>query len=420
MAKNKIKKDHRKTLITIIILLIAFGIFYVWGAIHYQRDCQIDRIVTGLQDPKVDMTKYVTPTNPDIDVTEASLKPLQSYFKNNKAASRQLANNLRKGKDSSQIKLEESGNHFLIFPKYTIRVAVFRPQVETNHSKSILTVNNKNYGEMEGADQNFYQDLGLVFPGRYHLMVNTKVQGRKLKADSVVNIWSNKTVNMTIKTGTFQIRSVPNGIVYINDRKAKKLDKYGQALFKNYPLAKGMELYIQSSYNGKKIRSYKVKDLSTSIESEFSKSDDEISDYGNAPSFEGNEKDDVYQDIEGDYIVNPLWPGLITNEEAKQILQSNYQKPDEDSFVKGKDNKEFEKFVKQVKKFKKGKKKLKLTVKVTKVLPAGDNYSQVSYQLVYKWKHGHKKIRKIFNYQDALFHKVKDNQMIENLGIEEK
>ena len=98
---------------------------------------------------------------------------------------------------------------------------------------------------MEGGNQNYYQDLGMVFPGRYHILVKSKVNGRHLDADSIVNIWSDKTVDMKIKTATFQVRSVPNGTIYINDRKAGKLNQHGSYTFKNYPIAKRMEIYIR-------------------------------------------------------------------------------------------------------------------------------------------------------------------------------
>lgn len=416
MAK-KTKKRHRG-LIIILILLIAFGIFYAWGAYYYQRDRQIDRIVNSLSDPNQDMTQYVTPSNPDIDVTKEKLQPLQQYFKENKSATKELAKNLRSGKDSDQIELIENGSHFLIFPKYTIRVQVYRPQVKTNHPHSDLMVNNQNYGVMEGANQNFYQDLGLVFPGRYHVEVNTKVSGRKLKADAVVNIWSSKTVNMTIKTGTFLIRSVPNGQVYINDKKVKTLNKHGQATFKNYPLAKDTELYIETTYNGEKIRSEKVRDLSTSISSEFSNSDDDASDYGTQP-YAGNETKDVYQDVEGDYIVNPLWKGLITSEDAQKLLQSAYENPSATIFQNGKENKDYKALKKELKSFKKEKNNLKIKVKVIKIFPAGDNRSDVTYQVVYKYKQKKKKHTKKFTYSGAIFHNVNNTQLINMLGKQE-
>lgn len=413
------QRRHPK-LLALLIFLIAFGLFYVWGAFYYQENRQLDRIVNAISDPSQSLARYVTASDPDLEVTDAKLKPLQNYFKENKNAAKQLKNNLRKGKDTDQIKLVESGTHFLLFPKYTLRVQVYRPQVQSNHPNSTLTVDKKNLGKMEGADQNFYSDLGQVFPGRYHLLVKTSVSGRKLKADAIVNVWSDKTINMTIKTGTFQIRSVPNGIVYINDRKAKKLDQYGRATFKNYPLAKNTELYIKSKYQGKTIQSEKVKDLSSSISSEFSNSDDDVNDYGTPAAYAGNQQKDVYQDVEGDYIVNPLWPGLIDQKEAGQLLYRNYLKPDETAFEKGKDSSEYKTLQKEVKAFKKNKKKIKLTVKINKILPAGDNYSTVSYQLVYNYREKGKKHKQVINYENALFHNVSQTQVIQKLGSKVK
>lgn len=364
------------------------------------------------------MTDDVEATNPDMNVTENSLKPLQHYFKNNRHAAQTLKLNLRKGNDSDQISLIQSGTHWLLFPRYQIKVQVYRPQVETNHSNSFLLVNNENYGQMEGAGQNYYKALGMVFPGRYHLVVNTKASGRRLKANSVVNIWSNTTVNMKIKTGTFQVRSVPNGIVYINDHKAKKLDNNGQAVFKNYPLAKNMELYVRSTYHGKKIRSYTVRDLSSSIDSEFSQSDDNTSDYSGAINYNGNAAKDVYQDIEGDYIVNPIWPGLATQKEVEQILTANFKRVDANDFVNDKDNQGYKTLKKQNKLFTKDKKHLKITVHVGKVLPAGNDYTEIAYQVVYKYRHRSKKKKKVISYAQGIFHNEKNVQLIDKIGTE--
>lgn len=417
MKKQKIRRRHPKLIIFLLILL-ALGIFYGWGSFYYQRDRQIDRIVANLCNPKVDMTDDVEATNPDMNVTENSLKPLQHYFKNNRHAAQTLKLNLRKGNDSDQISLIQSGTHWLLFPRYQIKVQVYRPQVETNHSNSFLLVNNENYGQMEGAGQNYYKALGMVFPGRYHLVVNTKASGRRLKANSVVNIWSNTTVNMKIKTGTFQVRSVPNGIVYINDHKAKKLDNNGQAVFKNYPLAKNMELYVRSTYHGKKIRSYTVRDLSSSIDSEFSQSDDNTSDYSGAINYNGNAAKDVYQDIEGDYIVNPIWPGLATQKEVEQILTANFKRVDANDFVNDKDNQGYKTLKKQNKLFTKDKKHLKITVHVDKVLPAGNDYTEIAYQVVYKYRHRSKKKKKVISYAQGIFHNEKNVQLIDKIGTE--
>lgn len=416
MAKKKMQKTTKRKiwLILLLIIIILFGLFYLWGSIYYQKERQIDRITSSLSNPNANLATYVTPSTPDMTVTNEKLKPLQSYFKENPKAKNQLVQDLKNNKPSNQITLIKSGKHFLLFPKYTIRVQVYRSQVETNHPNSKLNVNGKSLGIMNGADQNFYQDLGLVFPGRYHVIVKTKVGKRNLTADSVVNVWSNKTINMTIRTATFQVRSVPKGTVFINDKKVATLDKHGQYVFKNYRLAKNMELYIQSSYHGKKIKSEKVKDIPQSISKDFRNTDDGISDYGNAPDYEGNQAKDVYQDVDGDYIVNPNWPGLINDKAAAKLLGTNLKKANKNDFVDGKKNDDFKQLKKQLKK--QHLKKAKIAVDVFQVLPAGDNYSDVDYKVVYKYKKNGKKAKKVIEYQHAIFHEVDDIQLIKTLG----
>lgn len=412
-------KRHKKLWATGIIIVLI-GILYVVGNFYYTKDRQIDRIVTNLRNPKAEMAKYVTASTPDMNVTDSSLKPLQSYFKTHKKAADRLAYNLRHNHDSGEIQLEESGRYFLLFPKYTLRVQVYRPQIRTNHSGSTLLINHKNFGQMEGGNQNYYQDLGMVFPGRYHISVKSTVNGRKLDADSIVNIWSDKTVDMNIKTATFQVRSVPNGIIYVNDRKAAKLNKYGNYTFKDYPITKRMEIYIQGTADGKKIKSETVTDLSRSISSEFSDSEDDVTDYDSTGApYQGNSEKDVYQDEEGDYIVNPIWPGLIKAGDAARMLYNNFKEPNVEAFENGKDNADYKKIDKQIKAWKKKKnlKKYSVKVRVISVLPSARNYSNVNYEVTFirKFKDKSKKKEKL-SYQNAIFHEVDGQQEIQTLG----
>lgn len=411
-------KKHKKIWL-VGILIIIIGIFVAVGNFYYTKDRQISRIVTNLSNPKTEMAKYVTASTPDMNVTDSSLKPLQSYFKNHKQAAKRLDYNLRHNRDSGEIKLVESGRYFLLFPKYKLRVQCYRPQIKTNHADSTLYINHKNFGQMEGGNQNYYQDLGLVFPGRYHILVKSTVNGRKLDADSIVNIWSDKTVDMNIKTATFQVRSVPNGTIYVNDRKVAKLNKNGNYTFKDYPIAKRMEIYIRSEANGKKIKSETVTDLSQSISSEFSDSEDDVTDYDSATAYQGNSEKDVYQDEEGDYIVNPIWPGLIQAGDAAKQLYNDFKEPNADDFENGKDNADYKKIDKQIKTWKKKKnlKKYSVKVKVLSVLPGEKNYSSVNYEVTFirKFKDKSKKKEKLL-YQNAIFHQVNGEQKIQTLG----
>lgn len=408
-----------KTIWIFGIIVILVGGLITAGNFYYTKDRQISRIVANLKDPKTGMAQYVVASTLDMKVTDDSLKPLQNYFKNHTAAVKKLDSNLRSGRDDGEIQLIEDGRYFLFFSKYKLRVQCYRPQVQTNHANSTLFVNGEDYGKMNGGNQNYYQDLGLVFPGRYHILVKSKVNGRKLDADSIVNIWSDKTVNMKIKTATFQIRSVPNGVVYINDHKAATLNKKGHYTFKDYPLAKRMEIYVKSKADGKTIKSERVTDLSQSISAEFSDSEDDVTDYDGAADYQGNGEKDVYQDAEGDYIVNPIWPGLIKVEDAARMLHTNFKKPMVTNFENGKENADYKKIEQQIKKWKKDKKlkKFNVEVKVLSVLPGKRNYSKIDYEVTFikKYKDKSKKKEKLL-YQDAVLHLVNGHQEIQTLG----
>lgn len=156
---------------------------------------------------------------------------------------------------------------------------------------------------------------------------------------------------MKIKTATFQVRSVPGSTIYVNDRKVGKLNDHGSYTFKNYPIAKRMEIYIKSKADGKTIKSEKVTDLAQSISSEFANSEDDVTDYDGTAEYQGNGEKDVYQDAEGDYIVNPIWPGLIKAEDAAKLLYNNFKAPNELDFEKGKENADYKELAKQLKKW---------------------------------------------------------------------
>lgn len=411
-------KKHKKIWISGVIILLI-GIAWLIGNFYYTKERQIDRIVAKMQDPKTELAQYVTASTPDMDVTDKSLKPLQNYFKEHYSAAKRLAYNLRHNRDHGEIRLIQDGRNFLLFPKYKLWIQVYRPQVKTNHANSTLTVNQKDYGEMEGGNQNYYQDLGMVFPGRYHILVKSKVNGRHLDADSIVNIWSDKTVDMKIKTATFQVRSVPNGTIYINDRKAGKLNQHGSYTFKNYPIAKRMEIYIKSKADGQTIKSERVTDLSQSISSEFSNSEDDVTDYDGTAEYQGNGEKDVYQDAEGDYIVNPIWPGLIKVGDAAKLLYNTLKSPNADDFENGKENADYKKIAKQLKEWHKKKsiKKLSVKIKVLSVLPGKRNYSRINYEVTFikKYKDKSKKKERL-SYQNAVFHQKDGKQLIQTLG----
>ncbi|TSO26849.1 hypothetical protein [Lactobacillus sp. LL6] len=418
ILKNKKKKwstKHKWLIAITVVCLVAIGCGYIFGKYYYQKDKQIDRIITSMKASDRGLDKLVQPVDPDIKVTKESLEPLQNYYRKHPQELTELSNDLHDGQYNGQIQLVQNGEYFMIFPKYQLRIKVYQPQVETNNPNSYLTVNGNNRGTMKGGGQNYYQNLGLIFPGEYHLVVNTKVDGRTLKSDSLIDVWSNKTIDMLIKTATFRIKSVPKSEVYINDKKVANLDKSGQYIFKNYPMSKNMTLYVQTKYKDKIIKSEAVDNLAQAIKQQIPNTAEGSRDYSHTKSYLGNKKVAVYRDTDGNYIVNPLWPGLIQAKEASSILAHTFLKVDPNNFVKGDKNKSYKKLKKEVKEARKEYKSKKLSVQVTvqSVLPTGVNHSEVKFDAIYKYKH--KKMVIMEDY--ASFENKDGKQLIKSVEI---
>ncbi len=81
-------------------------------------------------------------------------------------------------------------------------VKTYSPTVVTNHENSTIKMNGKNVGKLS-ASGDYYQ--------------------KKL------DLFSNHQVSLNITTGSFTVSSVPNGEVYINDKKVADLDDKGPA-----------------------------------------------------------------------------------------------------------------------------------------------------------------------------------------------
>lgn len=86
---KKSRHGKRAAVIGVVALLIlAAG--YGFGKSYYAKDKQIDRIISVLKDPSQDLSPYVKTDDSSFQLTKKSVRPLQTYYKENKTA----ANNL--------------------------------------------------------------------------------------------------------------------------------------------------------------------------------------------------------------------------------------------------------------------------------------------------------------------------------------
>lgn len=410
--QHKPMKLGTKIILSIIgVLIVALIGFYAWGSSYYSKNNQIDRITESLRDPKKDVSKYITADTPSMKVDSNTVKPLQNYYQDHQTAVTSMNQKLKDGLDpNEQISLVQNGRYWVLFPKYQLQVKTYQPQVETNHGNSQVTMNGKKIGRLNGSDGKYSKKLDLVFPGKYHFTVKSEVAGRTLSATSTTNIWANKTLNMDIKTETFKVKSVPNGVVYINNKKVGTLDKDGEITFKSYPITRNMELYVL--YNGTK--SELVTDMADSF-GDFADESYEDEDYSDDAS-DDNSADVSQQD--GTYVVQPKWKGLISKDDAESLLDDNFHDPDDDSFVNGSDNKWYGQIKQQNDSWDKDDSmdSYDTEAKVESVYPDKSKQSKVNYRVTYTFNYDDHTKKQIVEYTGGILQKDGDNYLIKTIG----
>lgn len=411
-VQHKPMKLRTKIILSVIgVLIVALIGFYAWGASYYSKSNQIDRITESLRDPKKDVFQYIIADTPSMKVNSSTVKPLQNYYQDHQTAVTSMDQKLKDGLDpNEQISLVKTGRYWVLFPKYQLQVKTYQPQIETNHSNSQVTMNGKNIGKLTGGNGKYSKKLGLVFPGKYYFTVKSNVEGRTLSATSTTNIWANKTLNMNIKTETFEVKSVPNGVVYINDKKMGTLDKDGEITFKSYPITRNMELYVL--YNGTK--SELVTDMADSF-GDFADESDDDDDYSDDASNDSSA--DVTQQ-DGTYVVQPKWKGLISKDDAENLLDDNFHDPDDDNFVNGSDNKWYGQIKQQNDRWDKDDSmdSYNTEAKVESVYPAKSNQSKVNYRVTYTFNYDDHTKKQIVEYTGGILQKDGDNYLIKTIG----
>lgn len=383
--KKPISKKKKIIFSFIGILVIFFGGFYIWGSNYYAESNQLRRIVLAIKNPDKTAGKYISSTDPDIKITDQSVKPLQSYYNEHKTAANNLILQFEHQTDMYGVNFVQSGRYFLIFPKYTLRVPSFTPTVRTNHSNSVVRMNNESIGKLHRSGNDYVKKLQPILPGKYNFSINSTVQGRKLSTISQNDIWSDSSINLNIKTATLEIHSLPNSVVYINNKKIGTLDNKGRLQLKEYPITESMNLFVRNEVNGKTIQSEKIKDLSQELD------------------YAGNNTDIVsYKD--GQYVIEPEWKGLVSKDEAESILDSAFDSPDEDQFVDGAGNDSYQEMKKMIDSYKDQDDitNIESKVNVPSIVPYSNNLSKIRYTVTWTFEHDDYKRFQVMRYTDAL------------------
>lgn len=327
---KKSRHGKRAAVIGVVALLIlAAG--YGFGKSYYAKDKQIDRIISVLKDPSQDLSPYVKTDDSSFQLTKKSVRPLQTYYKENKTAANNLGSKWKNQEEldasfKKSVSLGEDGHYFFLFPKYKLMVKTYSPTVVTNHKNSTIKMNGKNVGKLSASGDYYQKKLDPVIAGRYTFSVSANLSGKTISPSPVkLDLFSNHQVSLNITTGSFTVSSVPNGEVYINDKKVADLDDKGQASFKDYQITSGMSLYVKKSGIGKSDTIHNFDQYVTTPADQENDSDDDSS-------------SDQIKAVNGSWVLTPSWPGLVSSEDAEDLLQDIWDDNDSEDWVNGSSN----------------------------------------------------------------------------------
>ncbi|KRL63615.1 zinc ribbon domain-containing protein [Lactobacillus psittaci] len=376
---------------TAVVAVAVLGGFF-FGKSYYSKENQISRISELIRNPqKGGLSQYVIASNSNVKPTDAKLKPLQTYFHNNTNEANKFISSLNGNIASSNtgISLVEDGKYFFLFPKYKLSCPTYDAKLYSNHKGTNVYVNGKNYGTLSGSDGDYSKKLSNLFVGQYNLNAKATISGRHLSASSQVNLFSPKNVDLSIKTLTFTVSSVPNATVYINDKKVGTLDNNGKKTFKEYPLTKNTELYVKFKSNGKTIAS-KV----TTALGDYA-ADGEV---GGALSHD-----------DGKYVLTPSWKGVISKSDAEDLLGKAFDKDElsSDLFISGSDNSSYNELTKMFDQYDDNDKNISYStsVKIISLTPAGNDDTNVVYEVKYSFTRDDGDLNQVMHYSGAVIHK---------------
>ncbi|CCI87518.1 TcaA 3rd/4th domain-containing protein [Lactobacillus gigeriorum] len=389
------------------VLLVLFGLYNI-GKSRFSRENQVSAIITALKNPSEDLTPYVKIDDTRAVVNKDTLKSIQKYYEKR----RQEANNLD---SETNLNLIASGRKWLIYPKYVLKLDTYSPKVLSNHANSEIYLDGKKVGTVVKDGESYSQTLSHVIPGQHELMVKFKANGKNLTTERTVNIWSNESINLGIETISFTVQSVPNGTVYLNNKPVGKLNSDGIKVFKDYPTNTELNLYVASSFNKQRIRSQRVENLTSTIRN------DEYSHYiSNFDDLGSEEASTTVYEKDDQIFVTPIWKGMITEDEASDLLEASFGGPSSDDFVNGSSNKDYQALKKQADALDDDDNldDFLVEVKIKRIRPAGDNYSSVDYAIVFHYEYGDNEKTVTHNYQNAIFYYEDDEQKLQLFGKE--
>ncbi|MCC7667217.1 zinc ribbon domain-containing protein [Liquorilactobacillus satsumensis] len=359
--RKPLNKRMVGAVVAVVVILVAG---YLGLKNYYQPQKQLERIITTMGNSDKNLAKYVKTSDPTLqnEISNKNLKPVQKYFENNRQELAALKSALQTGSTyDNTYSIEQSGNAWLLFPRYKLNIAAAYVTLSTNHAGVVFYQNGKKLATTTSSSDS--KKVGPLFPGQYSFKAVGKIAGRKLVNTATTKLTAgSQSLPLKLKIATFTISGTKGATVYLNGKKVGELNSEGKLSFKDYPVSNDLKAYITLPVSGQTVKSKTI-----------------------------NVSDRL---AEGEHTIAPAFEGMVAKSDAEELLDnvfSGAQTGTDDSstaelFVGQESNSSYNDLLKFFASFKTNSKIENYTAEVTKVnsvTPAGKNKATVSYSVKY-------------------------------------
>lgn len=296
----------KKWLILGAVVLVLLGA-YLGGRSYYQPNKQLERFTTALVG-KGDVKSYLVSSDQNLKITAKDAEAFKKSFANSQDQVATMKQHFLMGSSYAGYSWVKSGSHWLIFPAYKLQVNPAYVTLTTNKRGVKFYQDGKAITKKQATMANGYGvKVGPLFPGQYTFTAKGKASGKPIVVKQTkVLAAGNNDLALELATVNFKVEGQAGQAVYINNEKVGTLDKEGEKVIKNYPASAKMKLYLTTKAGNKEIKS-EVVDVS-----------------GYTYNYQDVDEDDLPE-------VAPKFKGLISKDEAEDLLESAFNEGEDGS-----------------------------------------------------------------------------------------
>lgn len=365
-----------------VVAVIAIG-GYLYGQHYYQPANQLNRDLTALKTGK-GLAKQLTSTDPSLKITNDSVKPMVTYFKNNRKSLASLASALKSNSSNDyDMQFVKTGKVWLFFDKYKIQIPSIYATLTTNHRNVKLSVNGKKVATSNKT--NYEHKIGPYVPGTYTLTAKGTVSGHKItnKGNYYLQA-SGATYDLDLRTISFTVTGAPNTTVYLNGEKEGQINSSGTLALNDVPWSNRMMLSGKYKVGSQTLTSKKTNVSnaeSTDVDLKFANvmSKDSASDY----------LSNIFSIIDSYTLTGDLSDTSFYDHRSL-----------DDYFVNGTDSTDYKELIQMAKGYYDNDDIWSVSYEPTVlfVLPAADKQSQITYDVKYKFTNSEDDRTQVFRY----------------------